>query len=326
MPKRLSSVARQGVTFVLCFALILTVIELRLRKNIVQDEAVKYREIFSHAEGADIVIFGSSTALNGVEPHVLEKIRLPTTPSPTVYDFAFAGSSPDFYAEFYETLFRAYYPKPSLVVLAVDAFRFSDDTGEEKGGLRELWQDARYFPLPIYIKNFFRTDIDHQKYVVNRFFFLGSFEDIVHIFTRKTEWDLLDQGYLPHFGVLPTDRAPEHIVSTWNEAQGRRLEHLIDAMTADGIAVVAVQPPQYMPGRIMDGDNTPRLQEIFCARKIPFLDYDAAYESDLNEKREYFADWVHVNHSGALVWSATLAEDVQRVLDGTAPHSDPCNP
>lgn len=314
------------MAFSTCFLLVLSVIELRLRNNIVEDEAVKYREIFLASSGADIVVFGSSTALNGVEPHALEQIRIPSTADPAVYNFAFAGSSPDFYAELYDTFFREYYPRPSLVILAVDAFRFSDDTQEAKGGMRQLLQDARYFPLPVYLRNFFRADIDHRLYVINRFFFLGSFENVVHIFTRKTEWDALDRGYLPHFGVLPENRAPEHIISTWNEGQGERLKRLLDAMATDGVPVIAVQPPQYTPGRVMDGDNTPQVRAIFCSRNIPFIDYNAAHASSLNETRRYFADWVHVNHSGALAWSSMLARDLQNVIDGKARNANPCKP
>jgi hypothetical protein len=97
-------------------------------------------------------------------------------------------------------------------------------------------------------------------------------------------------------------------------AEVTAFKQLIDQFLEDGIEVVFVEAPEYLPGR-----NVPRYEEltqiirdIAGERNIPFLNYNAERASAFNRDARNYSDWGHMNDRGA---PAKLFSDLNEILD-----------
>lgn len=111
---------------------------LALREKLIQEERFyqyyktkkdyhyygKYYELFNNVSNADTLILGSSRAVYGVNPKILEDEGV----EGSFYNYAFNGARPSYFRSWYHVLKdEANYPIPKTVIYCVDWFMF--DTG-----------------------------------------------------------------------------------------------------------------------------------------------------------------------------------------------------
>ncbi len=123
-------------------------------------------------------------------------------------------------------------------------------------------------------------------------------------------------GYIPWesgFGGQASDAGCSD-----NPSQVKDFTRLLDLFEKDGIPVVFVMCPEYIPGR-----NAPQFDEknaylISLAEKyeIPYLNYNTDLASDLNGDYTFFSDWGHMNTAGSTRFSKILAQDLAEYLPG----------
>ncbi len=100
--------------------------------------------------------------------------------------------------------------------------------------------------------------------------------------------------------------------------QWTAFRELLDIFTQNGIRVIFVEVPEYIPGRYIGGDknstvmqdNNARIRAIADEYGIPFFNYNEELASDINQNYTYFYDWGHMNVSGSLAYSPILARDL----------------
>jgi len=86
-------------------------------------------------------------------------------------------------------------------------------------------------------------------------------------------------------------------------------------LKADGIAVVLVQMPVYAPERILRLGSSQMVRRVADEAGVPFLDYLANPTSPFTRDFRQYADWVHLNRTGASLFSDAVREDLEQLLD-----------
>ncbi len=91
---------------------------------------------------------------------------------------------------------------------------------------------------------------------------------------------------------------------------------LVEQFQKDGIEVIMIQVPEYVPGRRVPGkrdiEANERLEDFAWEHDIPFINYNAE-ESELNSNPDYFSDWGHMNEIGSTNFSKILIKDLEKV-------------
>ena len=129
------------------------------------------------------------------------------------------------------------------------------------------------------------------------------------------EMDKFYQGYVPwqaSFDGFNGQRRSDF----FNDEQYADFRTLISQFKADGIEVVFVMAPEFMP------DTTiPQLEEmvgiinrIAEEENIPFLNYNTEFISEINRGVRYYSDPGHMNDSGAQAFSRILYDDLNAIL------------
>jgi len=125
------------------------------------------------------------------------------------------------------------------------------------------------------------------------------------------------KGYVPweqDFGGGSAGRAMSGMGSL--ETEKASFVSLLKQFEAEGIPVVFVMAPEYLPGR--DAPQFDELTGIIAdiARDfgIKFLNYNTDLASDINRDHTCYSDWGHLNDKGAHLFSKKLYEDLNPIL------------
>lgn len=91
---------------------------------------------------------------------------------------------------------------------------------------------------------------------------------------------------------------------------------LVEQFQAEGIPIVFVMAPEYLPGR-----NAPQFDEltdeialVASLKGIPFLNYNRELVSEINGDYTNYSDWGHLNNKGAQAFSKMLYDDLKPIL------------
>ena len=264
---------------------------------------------------AQIVINGSSRALSGFDPRVIE-----ATTGLSAYNIGRNGSQTDMQL----AVLRAYLEhnrKPEIVIQSLDSFSFE--------ATREVYNPAQYVPY-LYDEELWRPlrqinpGIWKSRYIP----LYGYVVD-----DMSMSWVLglgTLSGWSPHedffLGFNPrslkwTDEFKSFKAANPNgvnwpiDQEGRQsLEELVRLCKERGIQLIFVYPPEYSE---MQGLTRNRkevfddFRELSAKYHVPFWDYsDWRYAGDT----EYFQNSQHVNEDGAEVFSADLANRLRGYL------------
>lgn len=317
MPKEMLIFIKRAGAFLFGLLIILTCIELQLRKNLDSHEERHFQELFHSQQPADVIIIGSSTAVHGINPRFLENVQTSAGDFSRIYNFALRGGQMNFWKQWYDLLFTQYYSKPSLVIISVDWFGFAGDNRVE--GLEPY---SRYFPFDVFVDVLLSKDApDKISLWMNRFNFFSSRREIFHVFSAKTDFgdlrmDKYYRGFVPLERTINTGQPPAIKDASWDET----LEKLIDDLQAHDMRIVLIQTPNYIPGRVMRGvDTNALLRKLAEAKGIPLLNYNEERASKINYTPDYYADYAHMNETGSNTFSKILKTDLEEILKGASP-------
>ena len=264
---------------------------------------------------AQIVINGSSRALSGFDPRIIQ-----ATTGLTGYNIGRNGSQTDMQV----AVLKAYLEhnrKPEIVIQTLDSFSFVTtrevyDPAQYVPYLNDsaLWNQlrqinpsiwkSRYLPLYGYV-----VDDMKMSWVLGLRQLIGlpQREDYILGFNpRRLEWTDEFESF---------KAANPNGVDWPVEAEGRQsLEELARTCRANGIKLIFVYAPEYSEMQRL----TRNRKEIFADFKqisdeygTPLWDYsDWRYAG----ATEYFQNSQHLNESGAEVFSADLAKRLQRFI------------
>ncbi len=295
---------RKGGLFVGVLVLILMLMDTWMDRELYPHYPLQYEEVFSPRVKADVVILGASHATHGINPRHLETDNL------RVFNFALNGAGPRFYWEWYQKIFSRYYPKPRCIIYAVHWIMFDDQLLK-----RKFEMDSKYFPPHFFLKIFWNVE-SGRSLLLNRFAFIRERKQLAGRLFGKRYRDVYPvQKYYRGFIPFETKRNLNNIdpvVPCNKETEMNAFERLLDAFEKDGIRVIFVQVPGYLPGRQGSefSETTRLLHQIAQRRQIPFLDYETEKVSAINTDQTLFSDWAHLNEKGSEAFSKMLARDL----------------
>lgn len=299
---------KKGIPFIFILLVILILMDRWMDWELNPHYPLQYSEVFQPRVNANVIILGASHATHGINPIYLEREGF------RVYNFSLNGAGPLFNLTWYKKIFKKYHPRPLYVIYAVHWIMFDDQLLK-----RKFEQDSRYFPLPYLL-----TELKELKAVkellLNRFALTRERKHLAGRLFGKT----FRKVYLPskyYNGFIPFERRaaleqPEKVYPNHSPVQIQAFEELLDALARDGVNVIFVHVPGYLPGRgdskITEGMDL--LYQIAHRRKIPFLDYETHRISTINTDKTLFSDNVHLNGKGSDLFSNLLKKDLKNYL------------
>ncbi len=300
--------AKKLVLFAAILVVILFAMDRWLDRESSPHSRLQYDEVFHPKMVPDLMIIGASHATHGINPKYLERDGL------KVYNFALNGAGPSFNLKWYKTIFKRYHPKPSYVIYGVHWIMFDPEKL-----LRSLDQDSHYFPLSFFIEQM-RDFGTLKSLLLNRFAFTRERRQIVPRLVRKRDPEVYPKakfykGFIP-FNTKRDLKTKDLVVIRKSPVQIGAFEELLDAFEKDGIKVIFVQIPSYIPARDVPNltEGTEVLKRLAAQRAIPFLDYDTERITAINYNPEFFADWAHLNEKGSDAFSKLLRKDLDEIF------------
>lgn len=254
----------------------------------------------------DIVIIGSSRAVNGIQPsYIIEKTNQ------SCYNLGFSGSNILFHKTVFDLLIE--YNKPKKVLLILDdefSFTNHNNTIYRKDKLESHLENDKV--LSIYCeqssKNYISSKIS-WTYRENQ----SLFDAMEYIFKGKDKADITnninEHGFIPLSDTISfvdvEDEKSKLVPYDENlELQPfvESFENFLSKAETNNIELYVIRMPSYK--NHTTGFNE-RIMEIIGKRNFTYLDY-----SDLVLNVSYFYDNGHLNNKGAKVFSKILAENI----------------
>ena len=182
---------------------------------------------------------------------------------------------------------------------------------------RRFEQDSKYFPLRFFLREFrdFKTI---KTLLLNRFAFIRERKQIMPgLLKKKRQGEVYPvsryyQGYIPFETQRDLDKK-DLANPRIDPDQLKAFETLLNEFEREGIRVIFVQVPDYIPGRDSSTieKNMQLIQKIARERKIPFLNYETEEVTEINYTRDYYVDWAHLNGKGSEAFSKLLRKDFE---------------
>ena len=120
------------------------------------------------------------------------------------------------------------------------------------------------------------------------------------------------RGYIPFEARRDLDQK-DRVDPKIEPGQLKAFEELLNEFQREGIRVIFIQIPDYIPGRdsATIEKNMSLIRKIAEARKIPFFNYQADKATEINYTRAYYVDWAHLNGRGSEAFSTLLRNDFE---------------
>lgn len=297
---------KRSLTFGGYLLLVLLLVELLLAKLFPDNDryALQYRELADKTVHAKMVIFGSSKAVRGLDPGILEEVS-----KGPVYNFGLNGSNPEFLYRWYTRIFEQNYGKPDVVLLEVSWFMFY-----EGWMWRKLEQDSRYFTGTDFI-SMLLTSSDKSTLFFNRYHLFHI--DLANTLLGAKDsdrageiTDLTYHGFTPYTGTSNNEPYADSIAFDPTE-QRQYLGLLLDRLINDGIKVIMVNLPENMAKGFSKTqevqDNLAYIKKLAEDKNISFIDYQNEELPD-----SLFYNWNHLNLEGARLISGQLKDRINR--------------
>ena len=212
-------------------------------KEIYPHFPLQYEEAFHPKVKADVIIMGASHATHGVHPRYLETDHI------KVFNFAFNGASPLFNLNWYqEGVSSRTIPGPRA---SSTEYTGSCLTASSSG--EGLNRTASTFPLRFFLEEF-RDLKTLGTLLLNRFAFIRERRQIMpRIFKKKREREVYPvsryyQGYIPFETQRDLDKK-DLANPKIDPDQLKAFEELLNLFEREGIKVIFVEIPDYIPGR-----------------------------------------------------------------------------
>lgn len=304
---------RKKVLFFFILIGILFLMNLWMGRELSPHYPLQYQEVFNPSVKANLIIMGASHSAHGINPKHLEAGQV------KVYNFSMDGAGPAFNLKWYQKIFKTHYPKPLYVIYGVHWAMFDENILQ-----RRFEHDSRYFPSNFLYGEFLRLKGSHdfktlKTLILNQFAFIRGRKQLAErLFKGTGDVYVLSRYY---HGFIPYERKgrvekKRDIEPRNSEAQIRAFEELLDEFEKNGIEVIFVQVPGYLPSRESSNieESMQLINRIAEERKILFLDYDTKQITNINTDPSMFSDWVHLNEKGSDAISNLLKDDLGPLL------------
>lgn len=310
------------VGFLAILIVIVIFIDWRLEQNDPTHSSVQYRVLFDPRTSADVLIVGSSTTVHGYVPMRFATIASTKCDFYRTYNFGYMGAQPPFFDQWYKGLYRSYHPAPSLLLISLDWFSGGAvrDVRNDQLGEYRLAQDARYLPLRTWLSLFLNFDSKGKRVLLfNTLRLVRSGYDIRYVITprRPQQTEGYQQGYLPLHSSIEDVAEGTRVFSVTPEYLSS-LKRLILTAQKEGTSVLLIQFPTYLPERIEDIGEAAMYSKLSQELHVPYINYNEPHYLRLNQNPTIFADWSHLNHSGALLFDSIVEQDLRLMIENGA--------
>ena len=317
---------RAGVARIALFFLILGLIASGLDwwisaglRKIDTSKFAALRDVMTGGAKAEIIISGSSRALNHYDPDVIERVT-----GRTAYNIGMNASQLDLQAVILKTYLNNN-PQPKIVVQNLDLFSFE---ATEKGQIYDPGTFIPYLNDEILYEGLRSIDPVVQKWKYLPLYGYAA-EDMQFTWV----W-----GALRHFGINPQEdyrRGFNPRAQKWNNdfdkfkagnAQGvkyridQRCVEALDAMAAlcaqHRIQFLLVFSPQFTEVHALEQNRTQIIRQFTEVAKkweVPFWDYS---DSQISRTKDFFFNSQHLNAGGARVFSSDIGLRIKSLNAG----------
>ena len=249
---------------------------------------------------ADVIALGSSRGWVQIDPRIIDSVLCVNS-----YNLGIDGSEINRQVQKYE-IFRKRNPKPRLIIQNIDVWSLGYTIGYEKEQFFPfLWdRDIR--------KTFYRTEpfTWGEKYIP---FFRYHGMNPMLFFHRSPR--TLYKGYQGQVGVWNGEafEQQETIIFHVNDTTLRMFDSFLDQAEEDSVKVVFVYAPLFS-GATEKISNRDLMYETYRKladkHSIPVLDYTDMW---ICRDTAYFYNAMHLNKTGAEIYTDSLANDLKRL-------------
>lgn len=317
MPIHKRYIILRCLLFVGIFIMIVILLDARLDAMYPDHNAYQFRELLHSTEPADVITLGSSTAVHGYVPAILQTLSGSHCDFKRTFNFGYIGAQPPFYLQWYRLLFKHYYHPPALVIVSLDWFSAGANHGDPQREQVALTQDSRYLPWAVLSKLFWQADA-HGKtmLLMNMVRIMHAGPDVRYFFIPRNDPAMAgyDRGYAPLDGTIDLTQEGDREFSV-NDSFLHDLSSLLDEIRSHGSQAILVQMPVYNPETIHNIQESRVFADMADSHNIPYLDYNGDQISSLNSQTSLFADWSHLNRKGSEVFTEKIRDDLQRLIE-----------
>jgi|WetSurMetagenome_2_1015567.scaffolds.fasta_scaffold00486_20 hypothetical protein len=295
----------------LAYGLDLMISSTLVRSNDYADgELPVWNALYNGKVNADIIIFGASNALRGLDTEVFEKRTGASTYSLAVNGLNFRIQ----YLRF--RLLLAHNKKPKLIINAVSAATFEKTP--------ELYNPDQFLPFLLYnksLENVLKEYSDFKKadYNIPLIRYFGKKEAFIHILqlliNPSSNRARRINGYMPNDQEWTSDLEKAKAVAPTREfVLDNSLVTLFNKYVAEckdqNIGLVFVNMPEYIEGQSYVANRDVMLAPIYKSsseNQISFFNY---LKDSISCDKKYFFNTGHLNKYGAEVFTNRLIDDM----------------
>jgi hypothetical protein len=296
---------------VLAYGLDILISSTLVRSNDYADgEFPVWNDLYNGKVNADIIIFGASNALRGLDTEVLEK----RTGAPT---YSLAVNGLNFRIQYLRfRLLLARNKKPKLIINAVSAATLEKTP--------ELYNPDQFLPFLLYNKSLENVldeyrDFKKADYNIPLIRYFGkkeAFIDILKLLVKpSSNRTRRIKGYMPNDQEWTSDLEKAKAVSATREfVLDTSLVTLFNKYVTEckdqNIGLVFVNMPEYIEGQSYVANRDEMLAPIFkssMGNQISFFNY---LKDSISCDKKYFFNTGHLNKYGAEVFTNRLIDDM----------------
>lgn len=290
--------------------------QLKKSRTFAFGELTTWNDLYNGRVSADLVIYGSSRAWVHFDPKIFEsELGLPT------YNLGIDGHN--FWLQYYRhQLLMKLNKKPTTIIQSIDVFTLQK---REK-----LFNKRQFLPYMLFnpeLKEFTKTYKGYSTfdYYIPLYRYFGNSkalnETIYTTFSnnRKSDKGRI-QGYKgnegPWIGNLKEDKVKWSGYEANIDQQSLELFiQFLEECKSEGINVILVYSPVYIEGQNFI-KNTNEIISLFETiardRNIEFMNYS---NSEIAENKKLFYNVLHLNKTGAELFSKELVKDLKLMND-----------
>ncbi len=268
-----------------------------------------WNDIYKKNIDADVLVMGSSRAFVQFNPAVIDSVLRTSS-----YNLGMNGRSADSQILKYKVFEHCGNHKPKLILYEVSHNTMRKSNGYEREQFVPYLHDQYLWRLCHEQEGFTVADC-----LLPCWRFLGQQSLMNKILFQKvkSEYDLpLYKGFRSHDWKWNGSELEkqDHVEYHHDTAVIRQFREFLEECRQDSISVVMVTSPFYIGGtrKMLDSDGMHTMfEQIAEDFNIPYLDY--TYDT-LSYDTAYFYNTMHLNSTGANLFSQKLARDIDSIL------------
>jgi hypothetical protein len=248
----------------------------------------------------NILIFGASTAIHEYIPRIVEDSL-----GITCYNTGWNGTNIYFSYTILNSALKRYTPKVVIFdMTAWELVKFEDDFDK----LSELYP---YYYSNKSVKEIIDFSGKYEKYkMLSKTYRYNS--KLLFILTQNISTQTVgDKGYEPIYGRWENNLVEDTLsVAPYDSIKFSYFDKFVTHAREKGSKVVIVSPPVF---RLYTKDQFSVIMQYCQKRNVKFWNF--RNDTVFINHRKYFYDYVHLNHTGAELFTKQIADSLKILLD-----------